>query len=206
MTRATLLLVLAVLSVSIAVFPAKASPDLDYPVDGLSYGGKVRAGPGMDYPQTGSLREGDAVTIVNGTGVMMNGYEWFRVEFAGGQTGFQWGGLLCSYSQLPTIYRQCEDRTIVDTSAGAADAERIPRVVSYPGGSFVRELNQADWVERNASGVYFFEEYGVRNGLIVLLDQSRRVNIHLNLRSGEILYAQGGDPMRPIYSITSILY
>ncbi|MEM6763182.1 MAG: hypothetical protein AAF615_09920, partial [Pseudomonadota bacterium] len=56
----------AALSLTLAAAPASASPDMTYPAAGESYGGKVRAGPGMHFNQVGSLREGDRVTITNG--------------------------------------------------------------------------------------------------------------------------------------------
>ena len=67
---------------------------LDIP--GRSYGGKLRAGPGMDFDQIASLEEGDAITILANTNVAMNGYDWFLVQLPDGRQGYQWGGLLCS--------------------------------------------------------------------------------------------------------------
>ncbi|WP_346892027.1 MliC family protein [uncultured Roseibium sp.] len=87
--------------------PASASPDVDFPQPGYSYGGKVRGGPGMNYRQVGSLREGDRILILNGTGAMMNGYEWFQIRYRNGRTGYQWGGLMCSQKPYPTIFRVC---------------------------------------------------------------------------------------------------
>lgn len=65
-------------------------------IEARSYGGKVRAGPGMEFDQIASLREGDAMTLLNNTGVAMNGYDWFFIRLPDGQEGYQWGGLLCS--------------------------------------------------------------------------------------------------------------
>ncbi len=85
----------------------QASPDVDFPQPGQSYGGKVRNGPGMQYRQTGSLREGDGILILNGTGAMMDGYEWFEIRYGNGRTGYQWGGLICSQTSYPTIVSVC---------------------------------------------------------------------------------------------------
>jgi len=71
---------------------ALASPDVDFPQNGQSYGGKVRSGPGMQYGQSGSLYQGDSILILSGAGVMMNGYEWFQVRYRNGVTGYHWGG------------------------------------------------------------------------------------------------------------------
>lgn len=61
-----------------------------------SYGGKVRAGPGMEFRQVGSLAEGDRVTLLYNTQERMNGYDWFFIRLPNGEEAYQWGGLLCS--------------------------------------------------------------------------------------------------------------
>lgn len=61
-----------------------------------SWGGIVRAGPGMDYDRVASLREGDPVTLLNNAGEMMNGYDWFFIRLPDGTEAYQWGGILCS--------------------------------------------------------------------------------------------------------------
>lgn len=66
-----------------------------------SYGGKVRAGPGMDFAQIASLQEGDPVTLLANTGKAMGGYDWFMIRLASGETGYQWGGILCSDALHP---------------------------------------------------------------------------------------------------------
>lgn len=61
-----------------------------------SWGGIVRAGPGMDFAKVTSLNEGDPVTVLEHTGVMMNGYPWFKIKFRGNKTGYHWGGIMCA--------------------------------------------------------------------------------------------------------------
>lgn len=79
-----------------------------FPVDGKSYGGILRAGPGKEFRRVGSLREGQSVRITSNTRVRWNGYDWFGVG-SGGRRGFQWGGLLCSKERkIEGIYKQCE--------------------------------------------------------------------------------------------------
>ena len=74
-----------------------------------SWGGKVRSGPGTDYRQVGSLRNGDPVRLLENTGVMMNGYPWFRISFRNGKRGYQWGGILCSFDRpIDGVFRTCE--------------------------------------------------------------------------------------------------
>lgn len=75
---------------------------------GRSLGGKLRIGPGMNYPQSGSLAEGTWVTILRNAGGRFNGYDWFEVVTDSGIKGFQWGGVMCSNGTLlPGIYQQC---------------------------------------------------------------------------------------------------
>lgn len=83
---------------------------------GRSLGGKLRAGPGTRYQQTGSLREGDWLTIIRNTGVRFDGYDWFEVALDNGQRGFQWGGIMCANgARFDGIFASCQD---VPTLAG----------------------------------------------------------------------------------------
>ncbi|WP_319531550.1 MliC family protein [uncultured Cohaesibacter sp.] len=110
-----------------------ASPDVDFPQYGQSYGGKVRAGPSMNDAQIGSLYEGMAIQILNGTGVIMNGYEWFRIQYGNGNIGYHWGGLFCSERYYPTIYTTC-DRGLGDVSPPIDQQPRFgaPQVSTAP--------------------------------------------------------------------------
>ena len=65
---------------------------------GTSFGGSLRARPGVDTGRVGSLAEGTPVLVVANSGVWWNGYYWFEViapDAPGGETSFQWGGILC---------------------------------------------------------------------------------------------------------------
>jgi hypothetical protein len=78
------------------------------PAPGQSYGGVVRAGPSRSTPLVGTLNEGEPVTILADSGITWNGYHWFRIRYRGGNTGYQWGGILCSRGTLvPGIFRTC---------------------------------------------------------------------------------------------------
>lgn len=77
-------------------------------VTGKSYGGKVRDAASMNSKQIGSLFEGDPVIIIGNSGVNMNGYDWFEIEFKG-RKAYQWGGLLCSDGgKIAGVYMQCQ--------------------------------------------------------------------------------------------------
>lgn len=74
--------------------------------EGRSYGGRLRAGPGLDFPQVGNLSEGAPVTLIRNTGISMHGYDWFLVDLEG---RYQWGGLLCSVGRhIPGVYAMCD--------------------------------------------------------------------------------------------------
>ena len=76
---------------------------------GFSLGGKIRSGPGVDYPQIGSVFGTKPITILEDTGVFMNGYTWFKIKLGNGDTGYQWGGILCSAAEpIKGVYERCE--------------------------------------------------------------------------------------------------
>ena len=76
---------------------------------GLSLGGKVRTGPGMDFTQVGSLAYGTPITLLEDTGVLMDGYNWFFIQEPNGDTGFQWGGIICAPDgSVPGVFERCE--------------------------------------------------------------------------------------------------
>jgi len=75
-----------------------------------SWGGVVRSGPGMKYQRLTSLRENERVKLIENTGVMMNGYPWFRIRYRGKRTGYQWGGIICSRGRaVRELHRRCSN-------------------------------------------------------------------------------------------------
>jgi hypothetical protein len=77
-----------------------------FPVAGQSLGGIVRSRPSQSAPKIASLAEGAPMTIV-ARDVNWDGYDWFKVSF-GNQTGYQWGGIMCSRHPLSGVLRQCD--------------------------------------------------------------------------------------------------
>ena len=74
-----------------------------------SWGGVVRSGPGMSYRRITSLRQNERIKLLENTGVMMNGYPWFRIRYRGRRTGYQWGGIICSRGrEIREIHRICQ--------------------------------------------------------------------------------------------------
>jgi len=91
-----------------------SAPTLVSSVDGgsfpaaASWGGVVRSTPGMDGKSLDSLGEGEAVQILEDTGVGMNGYTWFKIQYRGSRVGYQWGGILCGRTEpIPGAYGTC---------------------------------------------------------------------------------------------------
>lgn len=81
-------------------------------MEGASWGGSVRSGPGTEFGKIGSLKEGALVELEDNTGVQMNGYPWFKItqyNDVGGVTlsGFQWGGILCSFNGRDGVHQTC---------------------------------------------------------------------------------------------------
>ncbi|WP_133192680.1 SH3 domain-containing protein [Labrenzia sp. 011] len=193
--------------------PVHASPDVDFPQPGFSYGGKVRSGPGMKYRQVGSLREGDQILILNGTGTMMNGYEWFKIRYRNGQTGFQWGGIMCSQSPYATILRTCNGPGLhtqapvstkrAQPASNAVNGYSVARIV-YPGGSFTSTGN-GQWQEADTQGrVNFrFHEQARDEWSVYLFDASRNVSLQLDLHRKQVLYGIGNAPKTVLYPITA---
>ncbi len=66
---------------------------------GMALGGNMRSGPGTKYGKIASVNEGAALTILNNSGVRLDGYDWFEVQLNSGLKGFIWGGILCSEGQ-----------------------------------------------------------------------------------------------------------
>ena len=77
------------------------------PLSGVSWGGKVRSGPGMEYRQIGSLKEGDPVELLENSEIWMDGFAWFKILFLGNEVGYKWGGILCAFNdRLEGVYSE----------------------------------------------------------------------------------------------------
>jgi hypothetical protein len=88
--------------------PEAPGGETDINAPGRSLGGKLREGPGTEYPDIASLPEGMPVILYSNSHVEFNGFEWFRVVLTDGRVGYQWGGILCSEGQeLPGLLRMC---------------------------------------------------------------------------------------------------
>jgi len=74
--------------------------------EGMSYGGQLRAGPGMDFQVIGTLAEGDAITVLENAFAYYQDYQWFYVDSYLG-AGYHWGGIICTYGYVEGVYMTC---------------------------------------------------------------------------------------------------
>lgn len=102
--------------------------------EGASLGGNVRSGPGTNHGTVGSLAEGTLVSLEENTGVMFDGYPWFRIvqyDMSTGaelMSGYQWGGILCSFLDVPGVYQACpaawsDNPALLEQASGAMITE-----------------------------------------------------------------------------------
>lgn len=89
--------------------PAQQPQRYDYPMVAGTWGGIVRSGPGQDNDKVASLKEGEEVTLMGPPiAVTPNDFPWFEIAFRNGQTGYMWGGILCSTgAERPDLFRLC---------------------------------------------------------------------------------------------------
>jgi hypothetical protein len=75
---------------------------------GRSYGGVLRAGPGIGEHKLASVAEGERIRLLERTEVVTDDYRWYRVMTAHGE-GYQWGGIFCSDDPeaLPGVLTVC---------------------------------------------------------------------------------------------------
>jgi len=77
------------------------SANHDIPAAAGSWGGVLRDGPGRNYRQIGSLKEGEPVTLMGRTDVLEDGFPWFKLVTRS-------GGILCSTgAERPDLYKTC---------------------------------------------------------------------------------------------------
>ncbi len=67
-----------------------------FPVQAGSFGGRVRSGPGIAFSSPGSVADGEPIVLIEKTGVLLDGFPWFRIAYENGKSGYQWGGIICS--------------------------------------------------------------------------------------------------------------
>lgn len=98
-----------------AAAPAAPAND-DFPTPAGSWGGIVRDGPGQDHRKLDSLDEGERITLMGRSDVVVDGYPWFKISYRDGRTGYKWGGILCSVgAERPDLYKTCPAASEADS-------------------------------------------------------------------------------------------
>lgn len=93
--------------------PAPQSTAIVYanPQRAGSWGGIVRAGPGQGFAKVESLDEGERILLLERTEVVTDGFPWFKISFRGGETGYKWGGILCSVDgKRDDLFEMCPEK------------------------------------------------------------------------------------------------
>ncbi|QQS11015.1 MAG: SH3 domain-containing protein [Rhodospirillales bacterium] len=66
-----------------------------FPFEARSWGGIVRAAPGMGSAAIATLAEREPITVLEVSNAPdHNGSPWFKIRFRG-RTGYHWGGIIC---------------------------------------------------------------------------------------------------------------
>ena len=80
-----------------------------FPHEAKSWGGSVRAEPDAGSRKIGSLREGEPITVLDEADApLYQDLPWFRIRFRG-QTGYQWGGIICPVGEeIPGTFQVCD--------------------------------------------------------------------------------------------------
>lgn len=88
-----------------------AEAQVVFPREAGSTGGRVRSGPGLEHKRIDGLRDGDAIVLLEDSGVQMRGYPWFKIRFKNNREGYQWGGILCSFgAAIDGVKGTCDKR------------------------------------------------------------------------------------------------
>lgn len=96
------------------------------------------------------------------------------------------------------------ERPVLPAANHAVNGRNVVRV-DAPGGSFIHTGN-GTWVEQGHDGSTFnFVETRRDDWSVYLHDASRNVNLQLDLHRGLILFAEGNQPMQPLYQIVGAL-
>jgi hypothetical protein len=104
--------------------PAVSVAD-EFPVPAGSWGGIVREGPGREYRNIGSLDEGEAITLMERSDVVEDGFPWFKIGYRGGKTGYKWGGILCATGpERSDIFKTCTAKVTTQRKAEPQKAKK----------------------------------------------------------------------------------
>ncbi|EAU40370.1 hypothetical protein FP2506_04050 [Fulvimarina pelagi HTCC2506] len=100
-------------------------------VPGRSYGGVVRSGPGLNYPQIASTRLNDDITLLQRS-ARMDDYNWFQIRLSNGLVGYQFGGLFCAHSEESGVLTICGSELDAQLSGYPARTATTPQPQPQP--------------------------------------------------------------------------
>jgi len=150
----TLLRLVAALAIGTLLSAPVTAQSKKLEIEGASLGGKVRSGPGTSYKVADMLKKSSLVTILEDTGVMLDGYPWFKIvhiDNASGYSvsGYQWGKTLCSFSGgVSGLYNKCPKfwSDSVDVSSKAENEETKEQPIAPVHGNSDEDNQTADAV------------------------------------------------------------
>ncbi len=132
--------------------PPSVSSNGEFPIAAGSWGGVLRDGPGRQFPQIGSLKEGEPVTLMGRSDVIEDGYPWFKLTTKNGQTGYQWGGILCSTgAERQDLYQTCPVKS--PSQSGAKKPSKSGSKYKEP-----RCKNHGEWDGLRCRPAGFFDQ------------------------------------------------
>ncbi len=67
----------------------------------------VRSGPDAAAQRIEKLSPNEPVALLRETGIYLDGYQWFEIEYSEGRRGFAWGGTLCADTEIAGILIDC---------------------------------------------------------------------------------------------------
>ena len=95
--------------------------------------------------------------------------------------------------------------TIYFPVAAAVVTGKNVKVVNVDGGTY-RQAKNKDWVEQNEQGenIASFQEINRDDWSVYLQDNTRNINIQLDLPTGKVMSSVGNDPKVPLHNIRKV--
>lgn len=175
------------------VIPGIAQAQLLARIEAGALGGNVRAKPEIDAERVAKLEPGESVVLVENSGIVLNGYPWFKIEFRNGKTGHVWGGILCARQiAVAGLRNQCEGYELLTGSVTQLPVPTKSRLVHYQCSDGKHLIVRYETRGQERSAVYSHDGYpevrlaeietqqgpAFSNGKAVLRAAGRRAVLH----------------------------
>ena len=182
-----------VFAVCTLLLPSPARAELLPRIEAGALGGNVRAKPQIDAERVAKLEPGESVVLVENSGVLLNGYPWFKIEFRDGKTGHVWGGILCARQiAVAGLRNQCEGYELLTGSVTQLPVPTKSRLVHYQCSDGKHLIVRFETRGQERSAVYSHDGYpevrlaeieteqgpAFTNGKAVLRAAGRRAVLH----------------------------